>query len=87
MPGLTGVIGSYHVQHRHQGGDRGPQFVTGVGDEPALGLLAGLEPVEHLVHRHGQAGDLVPRLRHRDPFGQVPRADALHARANPFHRP
>ena len=61
--------------------------MTGVCDEPALGGLACLQAVEHLVHGGGQPGDLVVGLWYRDTLGQVARFDALHAGPDPLDRP
>jgi hypothetical protein len=53
-------------------GDRGAQFVTRIGDEPAQPYLAGLPAVqrrldvlEHVVERCGQCADLGVRVRFR----------------------
>jgi hypothetical protein len=51
------------VQHEVDGGahdgQRGAQFVRGVGDEPLLALECGLEPAEHLVEGLGQFAEFV----------------------------
>jgi hypothetical protein len=63
---------------------RASQFVRCVTDEPALRGLAGFEAIQQLIHRDGQAGDLIVGGRDRYPVGELaarhrrhPRPDAL----------
>src|SRR5919199_630817 len=60
------------------GGKRGSELVARVGGEAPLageGLLSAgegrLEPREEPVYRGGEPADLVPRVRHRQPLGEV----------------
>ena len=50
---------SVDLQPGPHSGQRAAQFMGGIGDEPLLELSRGIEPIEHSVHRGGQAGDLV----------------------------
>ena len=52
------------------------QLVTCVVEEPSLGLHALLEPVEHVVERPGEGGDVVVAAL-GDPPGQVGRVMSL----------
>ena len=62
---------------------RGPQLVSGVGDEPALTLEPGLEPGEHRVQRLPEALDLVTGVGH----GQaLARRRGRDRRRPPAHR-
>ena len=56
-------VGQGHLDLGPDHRQRGAQLVRGVGDEPALGVEGGLQPVQHLVERVGQVGHLVPRAR------------------------
>ena len=56
-------IGEGHVDLGAQHRQRGAQLVAGVGDEPALGVERGLQPVEHRVEPGGQLGDLAAGSR------------------------
>ena len=60
------------------------QLVRGVGHEPLLAARGVLDPVEHGVHRAGQAGDLVVARRLGHPPVEVGAADLRHlARGSP----
>ena len=41
-------------------GERRPELVTGIGDEPALALDGGLETMEHPIETDTQRGELIP---------------------------
>ena len=67
-------------------GERRAQLVRGVGDEPLLLPARDVEPVEHLVHRRRQAGDLVPAGRLRHPAVELAQADAGDLGPDPLDR-
>src|SRR5204862_6484552 len=66
---------------------RRPELVTGVGDEVAFSLEALLEPPPHLVQRRAEPLELVPCLRHRQPFAGGLRRDLRRAATDRLHRP
>ena len=61
--GPVGALGVElgHLDARPDRRQRAPQLVGGVRHELALRRLGRLEPVEHVVHRVGEAGHLVAR--------------------------
>jgi hypothetical protein len=65
---------------------RRAQLVGGVGDELALGPLAGVDPVEHRVERRGQPGQLVVAGGYGEPSVQVRAADLTGLAAHLLHR-
>ena len=65
--------------------DRGAQLVGGVGDEMGLGDIRRLQPVEHGVHRSGEAPDLVAGGGLGHPAVQVAASDVGDLRADRFH--
>ena len=54
-------LGKVELELAADPGQRPPQLVGGVGDEPLLTSYRVLEPVQGLVHRPGEPVDLVPR--------------------------
>ena len=59
------VVGAVRVEQlevatEHR--ERGAELVAGIVEEPALGLDAFLEPVEHVVEGPGQRQDIVVAL-------------------------
>ncbi len=60
-----------------QRGERRPQLVRGIRDEPSLRRLRGLEAVEHAVQRARQPADLVVDRRLVDAPGERARGDAV----------
>ena len=69
-----------HLELGPHAGQRAAQLVGGVGDERALPLPAGGQPVEHPVQGDGQGTDLVGGRRHRQPASS-PRRPARQRRA------
>ena len=67
-------------------GQRAPQLVRGVGDEPFVLLDGRLQPVERGVHRTGEGGDLVAGVGFGNPLVQVVRRDVGHLGADRRHR-
>ena len=66
-------------------GERGAQFMGGVGDEPLLALEGGLEPVEHLVEGLGEFVEFVAGTAQRDPRRQVVFRGGAGGRGDPVH--
>ena len=58
----------------------------GIGNEPALSAGRCLQPVQHRVHRLGQAVHLVAPCRQGHPLGQVTAADHGDPAAYPLDR-
>ena len=52
-----------HLGHLAHRGERRPELVGGIGDELPLQPLCRVDPVEHLVQRARQPGELVSRPR------------------------
>ena len=78
MPQRKLELGAKHRERR-------PELVAGVGDEVALAVDRGLEPVEHLVQRLAEPFELVPGRRNGKPLtggvggdGRRPPAHRLH---------
>ena len=69
-------VGEVDLELGAHAGERAAQLVGRVGDEPPLASAGLLDPLEHVVHRAGQAGDLVVAAGHRHPAMEVAPADA-----------
>ena len=80
-------VGERHLQQRPLRGQRGPQLVRGVGDEPALRLERRLEPRQQLVKRVPQLLELVVRALERQALVEIVLGDAASTNAHRPHRP
>ena len=80
-------VGQAHLQPGADGGQRAAQLVGGVGDEAALPGRRVLQPGQHVVHRAGQAADLVVGAGLRHALGQVGAGDRGDGTADLLHRP
>ena len=88
-PGVLGEVGpglGEQVEVGAQRGERGPQLVPGVGDQPALPVAGGGERGEHVVEGGGQPRDLVVALDGERPE-VLGAGDALDRTGEPPDRP
>ena len=69
-----------------QGRQRRPQLVGGVAHELPLQALRGVDPVQHLVQRAREPGDLVVAGRDREPSVEVGGGDDGGLAAHRLHR-
>ena len=56
---------------RWHGGERGPQFVRGVGHEPALAGEGDIQAVQHVIEGVGEILELVARPVEADPLMKI----------------
>ncbi len=90
LPGGGGVgpvrVGGVHLDLGAEPGERAAQLVGRVGHEPLLAPGAVLDPVEHGVHRAGEAGHLVAGGGHGHPPVEPAGADARDLPADGLDR-
>ena len=79
-------VASVDLQLGAHAGERRAQLVRGVGDELLLAARGVLQAGEHLVHRHGEAGDLVVTGRLGNPPVELAEADPGDLVADPLDR-
>ncbi len=79
-------VGGGHLQLGAQRGKRVAQLVGDVGDQRALALGGGLQPIQHGVHGVGQPADLVAPGRLGHPAVELGRHERLHLGADRLHR-
>ena len=79
-------VAQHDVDGGAHDGERGAQFMGGVGDEPLLALERGLKPAEHLVERLGQLAQFVAGTGRRDPRRQVVFGRGAGGRGDLVHR-
>ena len=84
-------VGQGDVDLRPQHGERRAQLVAGIGDEPALRVERGLQPVEHRVEPGGQLRDLPAGIAELQPrverLGGEPTGGGGHGVERPEHAP